>query len=59
MSSPGLLLILYKATYNCESESVTTFNVVVQFIKQKLYKVGLRFESVDEILKCDHSNVWT
>ena len=21
-----------------------------------LYKVGLTFESVDEILKCDHSN---
>ena len=27
---------------------------VVQFIM--LYKVALTFESVDEILKCDHSN---
>ena len=27
---------------------------VVLFIM--LYKVGLTFESVDELLKCDHSN---
>ena len=27
---------------------------VIPFIM--LYKVGLTFESVDEILKCDHSN---
>ena len=30
------------------------YSPVVLFIM--LYKVALRFESVDEILKCDHSN---
>ena len=30
------------------------FPVVLMFIM--LYKVVLTFESVDEILKCDHSN---
>ena len=29
---------------------------VVLFIIMMLYKVALTFESVDEILKCDHSN---
>ena len=32
----------------------TNFRCVVLFIT--LYKVVLPFESVDEILKCDHSN---
>ena len=29
---------------------------VVLFVHFMLYKVVLTFESVDEILKCDHSN---
>ena len=34
--------------------TLETYSPVVLFIT--LYKVVLTFESVDEILKCDHSN---
>jgi len=35
-------------------KAIEQYFTVVLFIM--LYKVGLTFESVDEILKCDHSN---
>ena len=37
-----------------QTKSTEQYFPVVLFIK--LYKVVLTFESVDEILKCDHSN---
>ena len=37
-----------------EMETIEKYFSVVLFIM--LYKVVLTFESVDEILKCDHSN---
>jgi len=37
-----------------ETKVVEQYFAVVLFIM--LYKVVLTFESVDEILKCDHSN---
>ena len=35
-------------------KAIEQYFTVVLFIM--LYKVGLTFQSVDEILKCDHSN---
>ena len=37
-----------------QTKATEQFFTVVLFIM--LYKVALTFESVDEILKCDHSN---
>ena len=37
-----------------QMKATEQYFLVVQFIM--LYKVVLTFESVDEILKCDHSN---
>ena len=37
-----------------QMEATEQYFPVVQFVM--LYKVVLTFESVDEILKCDHSN---
>ena len=42
----------YDATI--QMKATEQFFTVVLFIM--LYKVALTFESVDEILKCDHSN---
>ena len=39
---------------NIQMKATEQYFPVVLFIK--LYKVVLIFESVDEILKCDHSN---
>ena len=37
-----------------QMKAIEQYFLVVLFIM--LYKVGLTFESVDEILKCDHLN---
>ena len=37
-----------------EMRATEQYSPVVLFMT--LYKMGLTFESVDEVLKCDHSN---
>ena len=54
-----MVLILKVQLYNFQSVTIQMkateqYFPVVLFIM--LYKVVLTFESVDEILKCDHSN---
>jgi len=54
MALHGLCLLLVYLSMNIQMKATEKFFPVVLFIM--LYKVVLTFESVDEILKCDHSN---
>ena len=45
---------MYRVVLSIQMKSIEQYFPVVLFIM--LYKVVLTFESVDEILKCDHSN---
>ena len=49
-----MFLLSYTVGTQWPYESKLVKSTVVVFIM--LYKVALVFESVDEILKCDHSN---
>ena len=54
MALHGLCLLLAYLSMNIQMKATEKYFPVVLFIM--LYKVVLTFESVDEILKCDHSN---
>ena len=54
MALHGLCLLLAYLSMNIEMKATKKYFSVVLFIM--LYKVVLSFQSVDEILKCDHSN---
>ena len=54
MALHGLCLLLAYLSMNIQMKATEKYFPVILFIK--LYNVVLTFESVDEILKCDHSN---
>ena len=54
MALHGLCLLLAHLSMNIQMKATEKYFPVVLFIV--LHKVVLTFESVDEILKCDHSN---
>ena len=54
MALHGLCLLLAYLSMNIQMKATEKYFPVVLFIA--LHKVVLTFESVDEILKCDHSN---
>ena len=54
MALHGLCLLLDYLSMNFPMKATEKYFLVVLFIM--LYKVVLTFESVDEILKCYHSN---
>ena len=54
MALHGLCLLLAYLSMNIEMEATEKYFPVVLFIMQ--HKMVLTFQSVDEILKCDHSN---
>ena len=54
MALHGLCLLLAHLSMNIQMKATEQYFPVVLFIT--LHKVVLTFESVDEILKCDHSN---
>ena len=54
MALHGLCLLLDYLSMNIPMKASEKYFLVVLFIM--LYKVVLTFESVDEILKCYHSN---
>jgi len=49
-----LSLWMKSLSVTIQMKAIEKYSLVVLFIM--LYKVVLTFESVDEILKCDHSN---
>ena len=54
MALRGLCLLLAPLSVTIQMKAIEKYFPVVLFIM--LYKVVLTFESVDKILKCDHSN---
>ena len=54
MALHGLCLLLDYLSMTIQMKATEKYFPVVLFIA--LHKVVLTFESVDEILKCDHSN---
>ena len=54
MALHGLCLLLAHLSMNIQMKTTEKYFPVVLFIT--LYKLVLAFESVNEILKCDHSN---
>ena len=54
MALHGLCLLLAHLSMAIQMKATEKYFPVVLFIA--LHKVVLTFESVDEILKCDHSN---
>ena len=49
-----LILLMKSSSVTIQMKATEQYFPVVLFIM--LYKVALTFDSVDEIIKCDHSN---
>ena len=60
MESAGLPVKLFDSNIHIKRRKILQMKVVEQYFSVVLFimlhKVVLTFESVDEILKCDHSN---